>query len=397
MVVVIVLSLGSNLGHRLHNLQRAYSLIEGFFEIKIASHVIETEALLLPGSPDAWNMPFLNMLIAGHSDLEPLELLDKLQMVERIMGRGDHEQWSPRIIDLDIIYYHDRKMNTERLILPHVGVEDREYLQYLLRELEMPIPSYADQIQYKPLNHMVCFPKLIGVINVTPDSFSDGGKYIDKEKAIARFEELQSDGATIVELGGQSTRPSYKEISASEEWSRLATIFDAIGNKYGIGLDTFHDEVVKHAIKYKGLCWIIDVENRFSPDTIRLIADHDIKLVALLRNMHDMNKFEKQIERLLQCGMKQSNIIVDPGIGFEKTAWESISAIRHIDSLRKFGCEIVLAHSRKSFISNFSNEPTENRDLETIAISMTKHADYIRVHNVKDHMRAMVAAHIVRR
>ena len=342
-------------------------------------------------------MPFLNMLIAGHSDLEPLELLEKLQMVERIMGRGDHEQWSPRIIDLDIIYYHDRKMNTERLILPHVGVEDREYLQYLLRELEMPIPSSADQIQYKPLNHMVCFPKLIGVINVTPDSFSDGGKYIDKEKAIARFEELQSDGATIVELGGQSTRPSYKEISASEEWSRLATIFDAIGNKYGIGLDTFHDEVVKHAIKYKGLFWISDVENRFSPDTIRLIADHDIKLVALLRNMHDMNKFEKQIERLLQCGMKQSNIIVDPGIGFEKTAWESISAIRHIDSLRKLGCEIVLAHSRKSFISNFSNEPTENRDLETIAISMTKYADYIRVHNVKDHMRAMVAAHIVRR
>ena len=239
MIVVIVLSLGSNLGHRLHNLQRAYSLIEKFFEIKIASHVIETEALLLPGSPDAWNMPFLNMLIAGHSDLEPLELLEKLQMVERIMGRGDHEQWSPRIIDLDIIYYHDRKMNTERLTLPHVGVEDREYLQYLLRELEMPIPSSANQIQYKPLNHMVCFPKLIGVINVTPDSFSDGGKYIDKEKAIARFEELQSYGATIVELGGQSTRPSYKEISASEEWSRLATIFDAIGNKYGIGLDTF--------------------------------------------------------------------------------------------------------------------------------------------------------------
>ena len=394
---MVFLALGTNIGDRLHNIWTALEKISEFFEIKRMSHIIETEALLLPNSPDGWCLPFLNMVICGETSLEPLELLTHIQKIEWDMGRkADHEVWSPRTMDIDIISYNGQQSSNSKLTLPHPGVRDREYLQYLLREVGY---DFGDVQQlnlddYHPLNHFVAAPKFVGILNVTPDSFSDGGKYFDPDAAAERFHQLQADGACIVELGGQSTRPNYIEISADEEYARVSKVLEKIPAAAHIGIDSYFDEVVEQCLKnFENICWVNDIYGRLSDKVIKLIADHNLKLVAML-NGHDISILKTRIKKLQNLGISRENIVADPGIGFAKTKWENIKILKRLREVKDLGCEVMLAHSRKSFISVFSDANVKDRDLETIVVSLccAEYVDYLRVHNLHDHMRAFVAA-----
>ena len=283
---MIYLALGSNLGNRFENFRKAVSLLSEFFDIKVMSHIIETEALLLEGSPESWNIPYLNMVIGGETSLNPFDLLKRLKSVEQQVGRNlSAPVWSPRILDLDIVFYHDETIDTDRLKIPHVGVRDRDFLQFLLTEIgcdKIPSEYLLDIEHYQPLNHYVLEPKLVGIVNVTPDSFSDGGKFLDAAAAERRVRALHKDGACIVELGAQSTRPGYIEVSAQEEISRLQKVLENCSDVDCLGIDSYFDEVVQFALKYENICWINDQRAQLSRETIKKIADAGVKFVTML-------------------------------------------------------------------------------------------------------------------
>ena len=397
---MIYLALGSNLGNRFENLRKAIQSLSEFFECKVCSHVIETEALLLEGSPESWNIPYLNMVIGGESSVEPFEMLSLIKKIEEKVGRNMQVPvWSPRILDIDIVSYHDQIINSEKLKIPHVGVKNRDFLQFLLTEIGYKIP---DEIKlnienYAPLNHYTLEQKLIGIVNVTPDSFSDGGNFLDPEKAENKIREQYSQGAYMIELGAQSTRPGYTEVSASEEISRLEKVFERCNDINCLGLDSYFDEVILYALKNKNIRWINDQNAKISSDTIKKIADADIKLVTMLKG-NNFDWFDERIKFLKNCGMAQKNIVIDPGIGFGKTKQENIFALKNTDRLKKFGCEIMIGHSRKSFMTKFSSASPEDRDIETMAVSnflADKKTDYLRVHNIRDHMKMFTAKHIM--
>jgi 2-amino-4-hydroxy-6-hydroxymethyldihydropteridine diphosphokinase/dihydropteroate synthase len=235
----------------------------------------------------------------------------------------------------------------------------------------------------------------VGIVNVTPDSFSDGGKFFEAKKAEQHARKLRDEGAAIVELGAQSTRPGYAEISPPEEISRLSEVLERCSDMDQLCVDTYFDDVVRYVVKEHHIRWINDQNSRLNAETIKLVADRNIKLIIMLHGT-DISWFQSRIRELEDCGMERNNIILDPGIGFAKTKRENVEIIKNIKRFREIGCEIFLGHSRKSFISAFSTLEAKDRDIETIAVSnfaIDMKVDYLRIHNVKDHMRFFVAKH----
>ncbi|GHU11358.1 folate synthesis bifunctional protein [Alphaproteobacteria bacterium] len=396
---MIFLSLGSNLGNRFENIRKAIAGLSVFFDCKITSHIIETEAILPENAPPDWNIPYLNAVIVGDSHCSPFELLSKLKNIERKMGRNtDISDWSPRAIDIDIISYYNQPINSDRLVLPHKEVGRREFLQYLLREVGYPLQNdMLNNTSYRPMNHFVLDPKIVGIVNVTPDSFSDGGQYIDADKAEAQVRKIYAEGAHIVELGPQTTKPGYVEVPPSEEIDRLSGVLERCSDIDCIGVDTYFDDVVKFAIEKHNVKWINDQNAALNHDTIKLIADKNVKLVTMLHGM-DMSWISGRIKVLTHFGVPLENIIIDPGIGFGKTKYQNIEMIQNCKRMKEIGCEVLLGHSRKSFMEVFSNFPASHRDIETLAVSSfadDAEVDYIRVHNVQDHMRFFVAKYFM--
>lgn len=398
----VFLALGSNLGNRMENLRAAICALSEFFAIKKMSHVIETEALLLKGSPENWNTPYMNMVISGTAGCSANELLFRVKQIEKKLGRNlDAAKWSPRIIDIDIISYYDQEINQEHLTIPHKEIKNRSFIQYLLSEIGYEIPAGVriDIENYSPMGHLVLFPKMVGIVNVTPDSFSDGGRFLNPEKAEKQIRKLISDGAAMVDIGGQSTRPGYEEISPNEEISRLSRVLEFCSDIDFISIDTYSDDVINYTVSNYPKIKCINVQQQKLQDkTIKLIADRGLKMVIMLPGIN-FSFFEQTMMKLEKFGIQRENIIVDPGIGFGKSKRENIEIIKNLYRLREVGCEVMLAHSRKSFISTFSASKAEDRDIETIAVSSFAFdngaVDYIRVHNIEKHMKFFVTRSVM--
>lgn len=396
---LVYLAFGSNLGNRMKHFRDAINELSVFFKIKQISHIIETEALLLEGSPSSWNIPYLNMVISGTTNYSANELLIKIKEIEKKLGRDQNApRWSPRIIDIDILAYYDQQILEEKLTIPHKEIKNRDFVQYLLTELEYKIPDEIkiDINSYTALNHFVLYPKFVGIVNVTPDSFSDGGQFFQPNLAEKQIRQLITDGATIVDIGAQSTRPGYTEISSQEEISRLNEVLERCSDIDCISIDTYSNEVLEYALKkYPNIKYAnIQKLEKLNEETIKLIANNNLKIIIMLQEV-DYHWFEKAIRNLEKQGIQKSNIIIDPGIGFGKNKLQNVEIIKNLHDLKRFGCEIMLAHSRKSFISLFSNTDAKNRDIETVAVSSfatdTGMIDYLRVHDIKKHMKFFVA------
>jgi 2-amino-4-hydroxy-6-hydroxymethyldihydropteridine diphosphokinase/dihydropteroate synthase len=430
---MIYISLGSNLGNRLENIRTASELLrrEVFTELRCLP-ILETEAITPDGAPDEWCKAFLNTIVYGESALAPKDLLRVLKEIEVKLGRpADHKRWEPRIIDLDILLYNDLVLETSELVVPHPELCNRPFLVQLLALidpcLKHPDARYFGEIArgFPDINEsfqkaMVLAPKLVGVVNVTPDSFSDGGVYFDPAKAIAGVLGLARDGATLVELGAQSTRPGAAIISADEEYSRLAPVLDGLleemrSGAIRISLDSFYPEVISKTLQRYPIVCVNDVKGRLDDETLKAIAAKNCKLVVMHSLSVPAKKGEylpddepainqindwinKTLQRLLACGFREEMVIFDPGIGFGKSAYQSLDLIRCAEQIKSKGCEVMFGHSRKSYIASFSKASTIERDLETIAISdylSRCGIDYLRVHNVKDHQRFFVAKQLV--
>lgn len=379
------------------------------------SPIFETEAILLDGSPESWNLPFYNLVILGKTSLSPLDLLAKLKQIESRLGRDlSAPRYSPRLIDIDILGMDQIVFSHEKLIIPHKELINRPFLRRLMALLKPEWHYELKDTENCFTKTLLPFPQLVGIINVTPDSFSDGGAYLNADQAIQRIHELTNEGASVIDIGAQSTRPSASRISPKEEWERLKPIFDFLAkdfltwpSKPFISVDSYYPEVIEKALECYPIDWINDVQG--NEDLLQLIANspckiilhHSLGIPPSKEHVLPLDKCpisslsawaEKKFELFQSHGIAKDKIIIDPGIGFGKTAVQSFSILRNIKELKKLGCEILVGHSRKSFLSLFSTKSASERDLETLGVSrylVQQGVDYLRVHQVESHHRLL--------
>lgn len=428
---MIYISLGSNLGNRLANLRQAITLLkDNILSNSYESIIIETKALLKSNSPKEWDTPYLNMIIAGETTLPPADLLQKLKDIERKLGRDiNAEKWAPRLIDLDILIYDGQIINQTGLKIPHPELANRDFLIHLLALMpKQYLPKLnihedfvrADEYAHNNIDCSKLFfrsftlgPEVLGIVNITEDSFSDGGKNFAPEVAINNAYKMVDDGAEIIDLGAQSTRPGGIEIIGPEkEYARLAPVLDGIKNiNSKISIDSYHPQLIRKVIANHKIDWINDVTGNLDDDILRDIAAAGIKILTMhslsippsKENIlpHTLSATssiqiwsDKILEQMLRCGFDANDVIIDPGIGFGKSIYQNLELIRELEVLKTNGCKLLVGHSRKSFIGGFYDGKAHERDLETITISSKlakSGADFIRIHNIRDHHRLLVA------
>lgn len=246
---------------------------------------------------------------------------------------------------------------------------------------------------------------VVGVLNVTPDSFSDGGQHFDSGRAIERALEMESEGADIIEVGGESTRPGAARLSAEDEIARVDPVLKALSVqlKVPISIDTYKSEVARIAVE-SGAAIINDVSAlRFDP----VIADVAAQTGAALVLMHmrgdpvtmqklptstnifaDINAdLNKAIEQALTRGVKRDQLVIDPGVGFGKSLEDNLAIINHLDRLANLDMPLMIGTSRKSFIGRLTGKPVDDRvfgTAATAAIAISRGAHILRVHDVKE-------------
>jgi dihydropteroate synthase len=247
-------------------------------------------------------------------------------------------------------------------------------------------------------------PNIMGVLNLTPDSFSDGGKFNSKKKGIDHALEMFHLGANIIDIGGESTRPESSEVSKKLEWKRIEKIIKSICKKIPVSLDTRKSEIMEKGIKYQ-VKMINDVSGlSYDPETINILKKYKIPFViqhsqgspenmqnkpSYKNELLDIYDFlEKKIKFLRSIGIKHNNIIIDPGIGFGKNLKHNMSLISNISIFHSLGFPILVGNSRKRFIKDLvGKNDTKTRIGGTVASSiylMMQGVQILRIHDVNE-------------
>jgi len=251
---------------------------------------------------------------------------------------------------------------------------------------------------------------VMGILNVTPDSFSDGGKYQKLDQALYHVEEMIQEGMDIVDIGGESSRPGYTPVSAEEEISRVAPVIEAVKERFGIpvSLDTCKSKVAQAGIT-AGADLINDIWGlKYDPMLAEMIAQTN-STCCLMHNRREA-VYESYMEEVLQdlskslkiaqeAGIDPGKIILDPGVGFGKSYENNLEIIDRLEMLHYLGYPILLGTSRKSVIGNTLDLPKDERLEGTIVTSVyavLKGAMFVRVHDVKENARAIRMAEAIR-
>src|SRR5690625_37677 len=247
--------------------------------------------------------------------------------------------------------------------------------------------------------HLTERTHIMGILNITPDSFSDGGNYLTEEDAVHRALEMERDGADIIDIGGESTRPGYEALSAEEELERVIPIIAANKSRINIpiSIDTYRADTAEQAIK-AGAEIINDVWGaKKEPEIASVAARYQVPII-LMHNRTDVNyslliedmkeDLRESIDIACQAGVPMENIILDPGIGFAKTMEDNFTVMRKLEEFTELGHPVLLGSSRKSFIGHLLDIPPGERDNGTGAttcLGITKGVQIFRVHQVKLH------------
>ena len=244
---------------------------------------------------------------------------------------------------------------------------------------------------------------VMGILNVTPDSFSDGGMYMNTESAFKRAVQMVNDGADIIDVGGESTKPGYTPVSAQEQIERVMPVIEEIKKKIDvpISIDTYNAEVAKEAVK-NGCDIVNDIWALHNAEGMaKVIADTHVVCVLMHNRVNpDYTDFRRDVlsdlssylDYAILQGIEKEKIILDPGIGFAKTYEQNLSTIHHIDDLKDLGCPILMGTSRKSVIGLTLDLPIFERVEGTIAttvIACMKGVNVVRVHDVRENVRAI--------
>ena len=429
--MMVILGLGSNLGDRLSTLRNACRHIEKIPDLRVKqiSPVYISDALLPENAPDEWSIPYLNLALRCETTLEPMALLRELKNIELACGRNlNSVRWGPRDIDIDILAWDDLVIQQDKLNIPHRGLQERPFALWPLSDVA-PLWKYplthqtaAEMVEAwgsrftgeapfhtRQINQRIDTPSLVGVLNITPDSFSDGGNFLQVKHAVKQASQLVLAGAEVIDIGAESTAPSATSITPEVEWERLAPVLTTIiaAKKdfqvtTRISVDTRHAATAQKAL-LAGADWINDVTGLQDPAMREVLASsaadcvvmHHVSIPAshhhvLPRDVDVMKTLltwgKERILLLEKSGISRERIIFDPGIGFGKTYEQSLQIIRHAAAFTQLGVRVLFGHSRKSFLRQFTASPANERDIETLVLALylaKQPVDYLRVHQVE--------------
>lgn len=245
---------------------------------------------------------------------------------------------------------------------------------------------------------------IMGILNITPDSFTDGGRYPDSRSAVARAKKMVAEGADIIDLGGESTRPGYLPVDAEEELARVLPVLQALVQELPvpISIDTTKEAVARSALQ-AGVHMLNDQwALRSDPKMAGLAAAYGVPVVL----MHNREKpvygdlageivayWRESIQLALAAGVTEDKIILDPGFGFGKTVEQNLEVLRRLGELRRLGFPLLVGTSRKSTIGKvLGGLPVEERlegTAATVAVSIVNGADIVRVHDVREMARVV--------
>jgi 2-amino-4-hydroxy-6-hydroxymethyldihydropteridine diphosphokinase/dihydropteroate synthase len=413
----VYLGLGSNLGDRRASLSRALTLLaEQSTRVLRVSPVVESPALLPEDAPADWNRPYLNVVAECRTDDSPDGLLERLKGIELELGRGAHARWAPRPIDIDVLLWGSEVVATERLRIPHPGVTERAFVLTPLAALAplATIPGRGTKTvlewSREPGRHI---PLWMGIVNLTPDSFSDGGRFESQAAIDGYVDALVAAGASYVDVGAESTRPGATPLDADEEWTRLEPVLGPLIDKYSklplrprFSVDTYHPATASRALAL-GVDAINDVGGLTSPEMLELadqsgrdwVAMHNLGLPAdrtrtLPTDRDPVSEIERWLEQRLEqwqrAGLDLGRIVFDPGIGFGKNPLQSLRVLRGIERFERYALRILVGHSRKSFMHGLTSDAAD-RDLFTVGASLklcARSVEILRVHDVAAHAAA---------
>lgn len=452
----VVIALGSNVGNRVDNFNEALQLMKKS-GMHITRHgcLYETEPVYVTDQP-----LFLNSAVRGITKLGPHELLRVLKKIEKDMGRTDGIRYGPRPIDLDILFYGKFRVNSEILTIPHERIWERPFVMAPLMDVmgsAMESDTVASWHSFSKLSGGLfeSWEKLggesligknglkrvlptgnvlwdwslktsmMGILNLTPDSFSDGGKFQSVEAAVSQVRLMILEGADIIDIGAQSTRPMASRLSAQEELDRLIPVLDAVLKMPEVegkllSVDTFHSEVASEAIG-KGAHIVNDVSaGQLDPNMLDVVAGLKVPYVAMhmrgnpstMQNSENL-QYDNVCEQVASelylrvrdaelSGIPAWRIIIDPGIGFSKNTEHNLDILMGLPNIRMelAGKSLALSHapmligpSRKRFLGDICARPAAaERDPATIAAvtaGVLGGANIVRAHNVKDNLDAV--------
>jgi len=253
---------------------------------------------------------------------------------------------------------------------------------------------------------------IMGILNVTPDSFSDGGKFNEVNKALNHAKEMIKDGVDIIDIGGESTRPGHKYVEADEEIQRVIPVIKELKKEINvpISIDTYKARVAEEALKL-GVEMINDVWGlKKDKEMANVVAKYNA-CVCIMHNqdgteydkdiMESMKEsLQESIDLALNAGVSKDKIVIDPGIGFGKTFEQNLEVLKRMNELKELGYPILLGTSRKSVIGNVLNvEPKERLEgtIATTVLGIRDGVDIVRVHDVKENLKAAKMADAIYR
>ncbi|KAJ1900294.1 trifunctional dihydropteroate synthetase [Coemansia sp. IMI 209127] len=390
------ISLGTNVGDRLGNLHKAvFNLRKNLPKSRLVETSFLYETLPMYVTDQA---PFLNAACLVKTDLEPLELLDELKRLEYEMGRDfTVVRNGPRVIDFDILFYDEVVIESDVLTIPHALLHERRFQLGPLCDIDRDLMHHRlgktsgtlfrhltthnevpeDTVQVTPLKgrwhtrpnpHEGCILKplnpktqtetvFMGILNCTPDSFSDGGDYYASlDAAVEQATKLFNDGADIIDIGGQSTRPGADPVGIEEEIRRIVPVIKRIreaGMEIPISVDTFYADVAAAALD-AGADIVNDVTGGYSdPKMLPLVAERQCPYILMhmrgdpltMTSLNDYSEFDgdviravrfeiaQRVRAALDHGIPRWNIIIDPGIGFAKEGGQNFEILRRLPAL----------------------------------------------------------------
>lgn len=456
------LSIGSNLGDRLQNIHQALRLLSEHCSIVDTSFLYSTkyQGAFADTYPD-----FLNCAVKIETEWSALELLTQLKAIEKSLHRVKSTDHDNRTIDLDIVFYDNQVIHSQTLVIPHPRMHLREFVlrpltdinphfihpifknsvaDLLIKHISSLRPDIAkpyrlDQLPFSEVKRVTGIGSgihdgsetlLMGILNVTPDSFSDGHKYYNNvNKAVDHALNMLKDGATVIDIGGVSTRPGAEPVSTEEEFSRVIPVVEQIIRELPhacLSIDTTNPYIAEECLK-RGVCMVNDVSGLNQNVALyKVAAKYQVPIVLMHtkgnpKTMMDMAKtygqegyveciaqeMGKIINTALKAGIYRWNIIIDPGIGFAKEAQQNVKLIYACHKTSPFvDYPCLVGHSRKSFIPkldvipkpNFRCDHHENLwgTLAVSAILAYNQAFMLRVHDVKENALIVKMANIIK-
>lgn len=415
------IGMGSNLGDRRASLEAAARELGGISRggrLRL-SPIYENPALVPSGAPMDWHLSFLNAVAEIEWEGSPLDLLRSLKRIESARGRAPAARWAPRILDLDLLTFGNEVVRTEDLTIPHPGMRERSFVLGPLKDLAPSFvpPGWSETVLRRFRSLAETQPLWMGICNVTPDSFSDGGKWSSLPDLTRAWRDDHAEGVSIFDVGAESTRPGALTVEPQAEWARLAPVLAQFRDVFPerpfrpiLSVDTRNATVAAKAIE-AGADWINDVAGSGDPAFLDVMKSsdrhwvlmHSLTVPADPRRHLPLDQdpveavrrwAEERLEFLDRAGFPWDRVLLDPGLGFGKTALQSRALLRGVDRLLDLPVRLLVGHSRKSFLNLFTKKEARERDPESLGVSLGlagRGVDVLRVHEPALHARAFRA------